>query len=741
MNRCQHTIKYLFHLSESGEELFVERRTYSYSSTGLTLRTKMVLLSVAAFAAILLVGGISLFMMNEVRIGGTAYRSIQINKDALESIALLKSDLFQINSKIQDFMLEGDPVAAEKNLVAIKNLTNDIELNFGIVLEAVESPGKHATINKANSIWIEYRKTLLEEVLPAASEGDVLKASYLMTGIQEQRFSTFSKEVVQMVERIRQDVAATEKQATSSIRKKIAVSATVTIIAIGLIALFSYFITTSITRPLRRCVQFAKAMADGKLDARLEVRGGGEASDLAAAMNTMAENLHSMVARIGSASEVLTSIDHNLENTARQVVSSAQMQEKSVRETSQAVVQINRSVHEIYDGMDKLSESTTETSASSLEMAATIEEIAMGAEKLEEAVEEVSSSITEMAASIKEIGLNITCLLDASITTASSIAEMDATIRQVEKNAMDSAAISETVRSDAEIGKNAVLEAITGMQAIRASSQITSEVVETLSLRVKDIGAILLVIDEVAEQTHLLALNAAIIAAQAGEHGKGFAVVADEIRELAERTSSSTQEISAVIKGVQEETRRAVNAISQAEASIAAGETLSQRSGAALEKIVSGVERAGLQVSEIAKATIEQAHGSKSIREAMESVEDMVSSIAISSREHSRGTEIISAAVERMKNHTVHLRTSTREQSRASSMIARSTEDVTSMVVRIREACRLQVDSSTLISNSVNNIEGATQANSRATTVMNSAVTDLTHQIYLLEKEMAGFII
>lgn len=100
---------------------------------------------------------------------------------------------------------------------------------------------------------------------------------------------------------------------------------------------------------------------------------------------------------------------------------------------------------------------------------------------------------------------------------------------------------------------------------------------------------------------------------------------------------------------------------------------------------------------------------------------------------------MISAAVERMKNLTIHLRTSTREQSRASSMIARSTEDVTLMVDQIREACRLQIDSSALIANSVNDIEGATNANSRATTVMNSAVTDLTQQIYLLEKEMAGF--
>ncbi len=717
----------------------MERGLYSGSQAGLTLRTKMILLSAAAFVGILTVGTISLFMMNEVRIGGRAYQSIQRDKDALESIALLKSDLFQINSEIQSDMVEVDAATARKNSTSIKNLTNDIELNFGIAFESLDSHGKRADISKANAIWKEYCKTVLDEVLPAAAKGDQLSVKYLMTGIQAERFKTFSEVVAQMVDRIRKDVRTTEQQVATSIRFKIAVSAAITTIVIALIALCSYFITTSVTRPLRSCVDFAKAMAGGRLDARLEVRGGGEAADLAHAMNIMAENLHSMVARIGSASEVLTSIDTNLENAARQVVSSAQMQEKSVLETSRAVVRINESLHEVYDGIDKLSESSTGTSASSLEMAATIEEIAMSAEKLGEAVDEVSSSITEMASSIKEIGTSIVNLLDASTMTASSIAEMDATIKQVEKNAMDSASISETVRSDAEIGKNAVLEAITGMQAIRASSRITSEVVETLSLRVNDIGAILSVIDEVAEQTNLLALNAAIIAAQAGEHGKGFAVVADEIRELAERTSSSTREIAAVIKGVQEETRRAVDAISQAEESIAAGEKLSQRSGAALEKIVTGVERAGIQVSEIAKATVEQARGSQSIREAMESVEDMVESIAQSSREHTRGTDMISAAVERMKDLTIHVRTSTREQSRASNLIARSTEDVTAMVDQIRDACRSQVESSALISKSVNNIEGATVANSHATKVMNAAVTDLTHQIDLLEKEMTGF--
>ncbi|MBI2353695.1 MAG: HAMP domain-containing protein [Deltaproteobacteria bacterium] len=699
----------------------------------------MVLLSAAAFAGMLMVTAICLFLVNEVGIGGTAYKTIINNKNTLENIALLKSDLFQINSEVHNFMVDTDKGARVKQINSIKELSGAIDRKFGIVLASVESPAKRGAIDKAVAIWGEYKKTLIEEVLPAAGNGNALRAHSLMTGIQAQRFGIFSKTVATMVDDIRRDVKQTEETVSAGIRTKILVSVLITLLVIGLIALFSIFITKSITTPLRACVEFARTVAAGRLDTRLDITTGSEIGDLATAMNVMAENLNSMFARVSSVSDVLISIDNNIERASRHVVTSARLQESAVGETSQAVKHINESVSDVSEGIDKLSSSASETSSSILEMAASIEEVAMNADKLGESVNEVSSSVIEMAASIKEIGTSIVNLLDASSTTASSIAEMDATIKQVEKNAMDTSSISEGVKLDAETGKKAVEEAIAGMQAIRTSSHITAEVIENLSLRANDIGAILSVIDEVAEQTNLLALNAAIIAAQAGEHGKGFAVVADEIRELAERTSSSTREIGTVIQGVQDETRRAVSAISQAEESITEGEKLSQRSGAALEKIVSGVQKASIQVHEIARATVEQARGSQSIREAMERVEEMVGQIANSSLEHSRGSDLITSAVERMKNLTMQVRTSTREQSRASGLIARSTEDIITMIDQIREACNSQVKSSAMISKAVVNIQVSSNSNSEAAKVMEGSVTGLSKQIEYLEKEMSGF--
>lgn len=707
--------------------------------SGPTLRTRMFLLSLVSFAAILIVIMLGLVLLNEVRINGDAYKTIRNSKDALEKIALLKSDIYQLQGEALSYMHERDRGAAQALLEKIHDHTDDIDFKYDDVLELIESSQKREAIVKAAAIWEDYKKTLLEEIIPSVQRGDLVRATTLTTGIQAQRFSSFSSTVATMVDILRRDVYQTEKDITATIRSKIAVTGLVTLVLISLITVLSIIITESVTRPIRQCVEFAKSVAAGTLSSRLELKACGEVGDLAAAMNTMAENLHNIVSRLNAATDELTNIDQNIEKATRQVVGATRIQEQTVSDTSQTVIQINSSVRDISQGVDQLASSAAETSSSILQMAASIEEVAINTDKLGQSVDEVSSSVIQMATSIKGIGTNISYLLDASTTTASSVAEMDATIRQVEKNAMDTAAISETVKADAANGLKTVQETITGMQEIRRAAHTTAEVVEHLSLRANDIGAILSVIDEVAEQTNLLALNAAIIAAQAGEHGKGFAVVADEIKELAERTSSSTREIAAVITGVQEDTGRAVAAINQAEMAICAGEELSERSGAALEQIVQGVQQAGLQISAIARATVEQAKGSQSIRVAMEQVEEMVEQMASSAREHGKGSELITAAVERMREMTGQVRSSTKEQSRASALIARATEDVNIMIEQIRESCQAQTEHSHAIDLMVDNIRQSSQTSSQAARVMDSAVAGLSRQIDLLEKEMAGF--
>jgi methyl-accepting chemotaxis protein len=511
------------------------------------------------------------------------------------------------------------------------------------------------------------------------------------------------------------------------------ISAVLMAIIMGLLA------TRHLSKRIKLIAEALDKGASGDLTIKVVSEADDELGRLGDNFNVMTEKLAGMFGKVNKTTEELIRISNNLAETSKQVISAAQRQVDGVLGTSSAITQINATMKGVTQGVDGLSLSAAESSSSILEMAASIEEVALNVVTLSQSVEEVSSSIVEMATSVKEIDTSVASLTESIATTASSVMEMDSSIRQVEQNAMDTAAISEEVRKDAETGKEAVVATIAGIREIKRSSGITYEVINTLSERAGEIGKILSVIDEVAEQTNLLALNAAIIAAQAGERGKGFAVVADEIKELAERTSSSTREIEQVIKGVQNETRRAVEAINLAEKSIADGELLSQKSGEALTKIVSGVEKSSAQMDEIARTTIEQAKGSEMIRDAMEQVLEMVTQIAMATREQGLGGELIMAAVEKMKELTGQVSSSTREQSKVGNFIASSTENITDMIQQIKRACDEQGRGSEQIVVAVEDIKQSTDINLEATNVMNVAVMNLFHQIEIMQKEIGVF--
>jgi methyl-accepting chemotaxis protein len=485
--------------------------------------------------------------------------------------------------------------------------------------------------------------------------------------------------------------------------------------------------------------EYARSIADGDLTSAPTFETVDEAGDLAYSLSIITDNFRLLLEGNKAAIREMTRFSRAISETSKSVSRASENKAKRISETSAAIMEINASVKGVAQGVDSLSLSASENSSSILEMAASVEEVAINVESLAQTVDEVTSSIVEMTASIKQIGASVSSLIDASSVTASSVMEMDSAIRQVEKNAMDTTVISEEVRRDAETGRASVEATIRGMKEIKRSSGITSEVIDALSDKADDIGAILSVIDEVAEQTNLLALNAAIIAAQAGDQGKGFAVVADEIKELADRTSSSTREIAQLIKGVQEETRRAVEAISLAEKSIADGESLSQKSGEALNKIVEGAKKATVQVDEIARAAIEQATGSQMIRDAVEQVTDMIMQISNATHEQSKGSELIMTAVERMKVVTGQVRSSTREQNKVGSFIARSTENITSMIQQIKRACDEQAKGSEQIVHAVEDIQRSTDENVEAVNILDDAFIGLSRQIEALDKGIRRF--
>jgi methyl-accepting chemotaxis protein len=344
-----------------------------------------------------------------------------------------------------------------------------------------------------------------------------------------------------------------------------------------------------------------------------------------------------------------------------------------------------------------------------------------------------------MISSIRQVGDNVGELLNASGTMASSVAQMDITIQHVEKNAAESSHIAGQVLAGAERGKSAVDATIEGMRQIRDASGATTQVVRGLEEKVENIGSILSIIDEVAEQTNLLALNAAIIAAQAGAEGRGFAVVAEEIKELADRTKVSIRQIDSVIKGIEDETRHAVNVIIRSEQVIEEGERLSRQSGEALVEIVAGVKSSAGQVDEIARAMREQAGGSQMIRKATEKVAEMIAQIVQGNREQEKGGDLIVRAADRMRDLTAQVRSSSRDQSLGGRQISLATENIVDMIGQIKVATGEQRSGSGQIIQAAENIRLSADKSLSAAQVLDQTLARLTSQVGSLRNEISRF--
>jgi methyl-accepting chemotaxis protein len=197
-------------------------------------------------------------------------------------------------------------------------------------------------------------------------------------------------------------------------------------------------------------------------------------------------------------------------------------------------------------------------------------------------------------------------------------------------------------------GEAIVGRAVTEVREIAATVNSSAELVQSLGERSQQIGEIVGVINDIADQTNLLALNAAIEAARAGEQGRGFAVVADEVRKLAERTAHATAEISTMIKAIQDEVGKAVGAMNNATCKVDSGVQLSNEAGQALHNIVKSVDDLQLMVQQIASAADEMSATSDQISKDIESIAQL-------SKESSANSEQTAAASREMTRLSANL--------------------------------------------------------------------------------------
>jgi methyl-accepting chemotaxis protein len=264
----------------------------------------------------------------------------------------------------------------------------------------------------------------------------------------------------------------------------------------------------------------------------------------------------------------------------------------------------------------------------------TIRSFSNNAIDLATASAELSNTSGQMAQGAEQVASQ-----SAAVATAGE--EMTATSRDISQNCQMAADSSVAAMAAAKSGSAVVGQTVAVMGKIAERVQLTAKTIEGLGTRSDQIGAIIGTIEDIADQTNLLALNAAIEAARAGEQGRGFAVVADEVRALAERTTRATREIGDMIKSIQTETRSAVGEMEAGVREVQQGTGEASRSGDAIRQILDQIEAVNMQVNQIATAAEEQTATTSEIAGNMHQITDVV-------QQTSRGAQESSAAAHRL---------------------------------------------------------------------------------------------
>ncbi len=463
-------------------------------------------------------------------------------------------------------------------------------------------------------------------------------------------------ELTQLTETADSDLRKSFDNARANSKRAAGTLRNIGLLVFGFILLLSgvsWWVLSSITGPLAEAVDVSERMAQGDLSVEIQLRSEDEIGQLMRSFQGMVAYFREMagVADGMADGDLTVEVSPRSEKDVfgqafRKMIENLRRMIGNLKETAGQVAassdEISASATQINRGAEDQSSSTEETSSTMVEMAAQIDSVARSTRQLAENVDETSTSIHEMGTSIEEGAKNATTLLQSVSASIGTTEEMLASYDAISANIRRAGEVSHDAASQAADGS---LELSQVMGAIGNSSQ--------------DIGKIVKIIEDIADQTNLLAVNAAIEAAHAGEAGRGFAVVAEEVKRLAERSVESTREISSFVETVQRDTVQAVD--------------LSQK---LISEIVDSITDTSKLVGEVAEATETQTSGARQVLQTSSEMHQIAEQLELSAREQADGARQILHAVESMNSMTQQVADASSEQKRGGDLIVRAIEGI-----------------------------------------------------------------
>lgn len=699
----------------------------------LTIRTKF-LLSISVAAVFFVILGLAIFWTQE-----KLADSVKAVNSVTAKMVMMNDLQLAINESLMpanDYIITGDTAYkkefAEIN-IRVEKLFSDIKASPVFTKEEkrdiTDTENLYEKVKAASAAI--FSKSHKSEGLPELMK----KLDYEYGGPAVRKISSLRSSAHKALE------AGSEKAiAMKNFTRSMLVVVFAVVMVVGLF--FGIFIAQSITRPINEVVRMFNSIAEGKgdLTSRLKVHSQDELGLLSRWFNKFVEGMQNMIREMIIAFSEFSRVAYALRSSSNGLQISTQTQHRALEEISSSIEEMDTSVKAVASDVADLLESTESASASSLEVSTNVSEVAENTERLTTSVDKVSSAITQIAVSLKEVAGSVDALSVDTESVVSAVTEINSAIMEIGMRSQEQAYLSEKVKSDAvTLGIEAINNTKEGMGKIKNEVSNAAAVINGLGERSSEIGKIVDVINGIAETTNLLALNAAILAAQAGEYGKGFAVVADQVKNLAQRTADSTKEIGGLITQVQDEVLTAVNSMERTTTRVQDGVKLSEDAEDALNKIIESAEASLEMAVNMERATDEQTKSIVHIADTIRKVNDMVEGIKKATDEQKGASQEILYATEDISDITRRVKQATGEQSKEIKHITDVITEVAHNMQSVARATTEQRKASEMILKAIETIKNKTNENISLTEDLDRTAATLDRHASVLSQKVGSF--
>ncbi len=345
-------------------------------------------------------------------------------------------------------------------------------------------------------------------------------------------------------------------------------------------------------------------------------------------------------------------------------------------QAGQTTSEVSQTIQQLALGASHQAEALFHTRSNLEQSSQTIEGVARGAQEQAQAVTRTAGAITGLVSSIQTISTSADEQAQAVLGAKDAGDSLGTTIAQISERTQHVADFIQNQLRTAQEGQQTARQVVNGIDQLGVATEQLAERIRELGKRSGQIGAIVETIDDIASQTNLLALNAAIEAARAGEHGKGFAVVADEVRKLAERSSLATKEIRTMIEAVQRGSEQTVEAMNQTGQEVQAGVALTRQAGTAFEAIAAGTAESADQINAILSAVKIIRGAAEQLRQALAVVEQVAGRNRSVAQEMRSASEVVLEAVEQVSAVVEENSAATEEMAAGSAEVMEAVENI-----------------------------------------------------------------